>query len=164
MISFIVMYVAVIASGFQCYLCRGMQSSLDVCDDKIEKAPCSTHAKGADRCGIFSFINGSTGIRVYGKSCVYQRFCEDKEHFCDRVSTKLGQAKNCNILCCTEEFCNFNSSSYKDKYKEEFNGDGNDDDNSEDCDWIDASASVGVSGFLIGVCVLYAITMAKLLI
>ncbi|CAH3030740.1 unnamed protein product [Porites evermanni] len=62
-----------------------MQSSLDVCDNKIQKAHCKTHAPGADRCGIFSFFDGSTGVRVYGKSCVYQRACDDKDYFCRSV-------------------------------------------------------------------------------
>lgn len=130
-----------------------MQSSLEVCDQKIEKAPCDDHAKGADRCGIFSFVNGSTGIKVYGKSCVYKRFCDDREHFCKSVSTKLGQAKECNIVCCTEEFCNYNNSRYKEAMER--------DDDSDDCDWINAGASLVVSGFLIGACALYAITMVN---
>lgn len=116
-----VLICCLVADGFQCYLCNGMQSSLEVCYQKIVKASCDTHAKGADRCGIFSFVNGSTGIRVYGKSCVYKSFCQDKEHFCESVSTKLGDAKECNIVCCGEELCNFNSSSYKEEWK------GNDD-------------------------------------
>ena len=135
-----------------------MQSSLQVCDDKIVKVPCDTHAKGADRCGIFSFINGTTGIRVYGKSCVYQRFCDDKKHFCNSVSSQLGDAKECNIVCCKEELCNFNSSIYKEVIDD---NDDDDDDDSEDCDWINASGSSGVSGFLVGVCALYAIIMEK---
>lgn len=144
-------------------MCRGMQSSLDVCDNKIEKAHCSTHAKGADRCGIFSFINGSTGVRVYGKSCVYQRFCDDKDYFCRSVSSKLGDAKECQmLLCCTEEFCNYDDTAYTQK-----NNTGNDKDDNEDsevCDWVDASGTLGVSGFLTAICAVYAILMIKLLI
>ena len=147
------MICCIVADRFQCYLCNGMQSSLEVCDQKIAKVSCDTHAKGADQCGIFSFVNGSTGIRVYGKSCVYKRFCQDKEHFCESVSTKLGIAKECNIVCCDEELCNFNSSSYKEEWK------GNDD--SEDCDWIDVGVSTRVSALLIGICALCA-TMALL--
>lgn len=30
----------IIADGFSCYLCNGMQSSLQVCDEKILKAHC----------------------------------------------------------------------------------------------------------------------------
>lgn len=152
--SLLFIFIIPLTDGFQCYLCNGMQSSLQACDEKIVRAPCDTHAKGADRCGIFSFINGSTGIRVYGKSCVYQRYCEDKEHFCQKVSSKLGDAKECTIVCCTEEFCNFNNSGFREERKE--------DDDSEDCDWIDqASAPTRISVFLIAVCVLYAINMLK---
>lgn len=139
-----------------------MQSSLDVCDNKIEKAHCKTHAVGADRCGIFSFINGSTGVRVYGKSCVYQRFCDDKDYFCKSISSKLGNAKECQILCCTEEFCNYNNTAYTQKFN---TGDDKDDDeDSEVCDWVDASGTLGVSGFLTAICAVYAILMIKLLI
>ena len=128
-----------------------MQSSLKVCDEKILKAPCATHAKGADRCGIFSFLNAS-GIRVYGKSCVYQRFCENPLNFCNSVSSKFGKAEECEIECCSEEFCNYDTSTSHDS----------EEDDSEDCDWIDAGMSLGVSGFLIGACAMYAVmTMVK---
>ena len=124
-----------------------MQSSLQVCDEKITKAHCSSHAKGADRCGIFSFLNAS-GIRVYGKSCVYQSYCESSNNFCNSVSSKFGTAKECEIECCKEEFCNYNPD--------------REDDDSEECDWIDAGVSLSVSDFLIGACAMYAaMTMVK---
>jgi len=145
---------SIIADGFSCYLCKGMQSSLQVCDEKISKAHCATHAKGADRCGIFSFLNAS-GIRVYGKSCVYQRFCESPVNFCNSVSEDFGKSEECKIECCSEEFCNYNHSSTSPEVPM-------DDDDSEDCDWIDAGASLSVSGFLIGACAMYAaMTMVK---
>lgn len=138
---------SIIADGFSCYLCNGMQSSLQVCDEKIAKAHCSSHAKGADRCGIFSFLNAS-GIRVYGKSCVYQRYCESSDNFCKSVSAHFGTAKECEIECCKEEFCNYNPD--------------REDDDSEECDWIDAGVSLSVSDFLIGACAMYAaMTMVK---
>ncbi len=130
-----------------------MQSSLQVCDEKIEKKHCDTHAKGADRCGIFSFLNRS-GIRVYGKSCVFQRFCESSENFCNSVSEKFGVVTECEIKCCSQEFCNYNSSTTSVKVPLE-------DDDSEDCDWIDESVPLSFSGFLLGACALYAIAMVK---
>lgn len=153
--------------GFQCYLCNGMQSSLDVCDNKIEKAHCKTHAPGADRCGIFSFIDGSTGVRVYGKSCVYQKACDDKDYFCQTVASHLGDAKECQILCCTEEFCNYKNTAYTQKFNTSDDKDILDIDDNEDsevCDWVDASGTLGVSGFLTAICAVYAILMIKLLI
>ena len=131
-----------------------MQSSVQVCDEKIVKASCATHAKGADRCGIFSFLNTS-GIRVYGKSCVHQRFCESPVNFCNSVSAKFGKAEECEIECCSQEFCNYNTSTSPEVPSE--------DDDSEDCDWIDAAVSLSVSGFLFGACAMYAaMTMVKL--
>lgn len=143
----------IVAGGFSCYLCNGMQSSLQVCDEKIEKAHCDKHAKNADRCGIFSFLNGS-GIRVYGKSCVLQRFCENSESFCSSVSKELGEAKECEIECCSQEFCNYNSSTTSAKMPIE-------DDDYEDCDWIDESVPLSFSGFLLGTCALSAMAMVK---
>lgn len=131
-----------------------MQSSLQVCDEKIKKATCSSHAKGADRCGIFSFLNAD-GIRVYGKSCVFQKYCKSNEDFCNAVSDKFGEAKDCEIECCSEEYCNYNSTHKVPDTKDD------DDDDSEDCDWIDASIPLGVSGFLLGACALYAMAMVK---
>lgn len=131
-----------------------MQSSLQVCDEKIVKASCASHAKGADRCGIFSFLN-SSGIRVYGKSCVFQKFCASSENFCNSVSQKFGVVKECEIECCSQEFCNYNGSTTTTaKVPTE-------DDDSEDCDWIDASVHLSVSGFLFGACALYAMAMVK---
>lgn len=141
-----------------------MQSSLDVCDNKIEKAHCKTHAPGADRCGIFSFMDGSTGVRVYGKSCVYQKACDDKDYFCQTVSSNLGDAKECQILCCTEEFCNYNNTAYTQKFNPSDDKDIDDNEDSEVCDWVDVSGTLRVSGFLTAICAVYAILMIKLLI
>lgn len=139
----------IIADGFSCYLCNGMQSSLQVCDEKILKAHCATNAQGADRCGIFSFLNAS-GIRVYGKGCVDQRFCESPADFCDSMSAKSGKPEDCKIECCSEELCNYNISSTSP------------DDDFEDCDWIDTGMSLSVSGFLLGACAMYtAMTMVE---
>ena len=130
-----------------------MQSSLQACDNKIQKAHCSTHAKGADRCGIFSFFNTS-GIRVYGKSCVYERFCESAEEFCKSVSQDFGKGvTGCEIRCCSEEYCNYDSNTAS--VPKQFA------DDSEDCGWVDGSVSQGVSGFLHGACALYAMAMVK---
>ena len=122
-----------------------MQSSLQVCDEKILKAHCSTHAKGADRCGIFSFLNTS-GIRVYGKSCVQQKFCGNPVTFCNNVAKIFGKAEECKIECCSEEFCNYNDASSS-----------SDDYDSDDCDWIDAGMSLSVSGVLVGACAMNAV-------
>jgi len=143
----ILCFLLTYADGFGCYLCKGMQSSLQECDEKIAKAHCSGHA---DRCGIFSFLNAS-GIRVYGKSCVPQRYCESSDNFCNSMSAEHGTAKECEIECCKEEFCNYNP-----------DRDDDDSDDSEECDWIDAGVSLSVSDFLIGACAMYAaMTMVK---
>ena len=137
----------IIADEFRCYLCNGMQSSLQVCDEKILKDHCATSAQGADRCGIFSFLNAS-GIRVYG--CVSERFCESPVNFCNSMSAEFGKPEDCKIECCSEELCNYNNSSTSP------------DDDFEDCDWINAGMSLSVSGFLIEACTMYAVmTMVK---
>lgn len=138
-----------------------MQSSVQVCDEKIVKASCATHAKGADRCGIFSFLNAS-GIRVYGKSCVQQRHCESPVNFCNSVSAKFGKAEECEIECCSQEFCNYNTSISPEVPTSTSPEVPSEDDDSEHCDWIDAGMSLSVSGFLFGVCAMYtAMTMVK---
>ena len=132
-----------------------MQSSLQVCDNKIQKAHCSTHAGDADRCGIFSFVNTS-GIRVYGKSCVNKKSCDCGKEFCGSVSKDFGEVTDCDITCCNEEYCNYdpNTVSVPTQFRQ-FT------DDSEDCDWSDGSDLLGVSGFLLGACALYALAIVK---
>lgn len=109
-------------------------------------------------------MDGSTGVRVYGKSCVYQKACDDKDYFCQTVSSNLGDAKECQILCCTEEFCNYNNTAYTQKFNPSDDKDIDDNEDSEVCDWVDASGTLRVSGFLTAICAVYAILMIKLLI
>ncbi|KAM7449794.1 hypothetical protein ABFA07_002452 [Porites harrisoni] len=86
--SSILIFLITTVDGFQCYLCRGMQSSLDVCDNKIEKAHCKTHAPGADRCGIFSFMDGSTGSGFTAKAVSTRRLAMIKIIFA-RLSLQI---------------------------------------------------------------------------
>ena len=129
----------------QCWLCKADDHgplSFQNCDENKENESCKANPEPS--CGTFLYTN-KQGRRIHARSCVHQQYCGANDTFCREIS--LG-GTDCRLQCCTTDFCNYHENGFASTMPPVY------EDEDEDCSWIDAGSTPGLSRVLLLACAL----------